>query len=159
MKIQGLQRFWDGETISVVCNGRKPLPNTNTIGFNGDEADVLWVTRPLNVIDDMASLCISINQQHPSHYEFLLSGCPGCGKDYDIFNQRKIFHWQQPEIACVELALKLGATTVYIQDPIDRIRVLVKDSAILFAEKGILVTFDVIEESLNSNSMEDFTDG
>lgn len=147
--------------MSVVCRGRKPMPETNTIGWNGDVADVLWVTRQYDVRPNTPALCISINPKHLGLlYEMMHSGCPGCGRGYDIYNPKVIHHWQQPEGACLEIALKLGAKKIYIPDPTEQVMSIVRDNKEVFAEKGISVEFEVvIDDSQYPNSMEDLTNG
>ena len=157
MKVKPVLKNLEGEAVSVVCGDRPASPETTTIGANGDDADILWVTRPDEVVQEHAEK-FTIREKPTLDAHRLLPSCRGCG-GVDIFDPRRMTMWQQPVGACFELALKLGASVIYVEDPSPAVITAAEDYAAEFANKGISIRFSVVEESQSHNSMEDLDNG
>jgi len=137
MRKRSIERFWEGETVSIICKGREALEGTNTVGWNGDDADMVWVTRPYELEEDSFAVRVTTLNGHRD-WITLRIGCK-C-QEYNLANPRLIHCHAFPEQACVELAIKAGASTIFMIDPPDAVVEMAKKA-------GITLQVEEIEKS------------
>lgn len=125
MKPRRLQKWWEGIPVTILTNGVARIEGTNTISDRFGDADLVW--DPGNRLESQPGVMRCTLHRRGRDVFTVETGCR-CGR-YDITDLVAIHHYVTRLDAMVEVAVKLGACTIYCacipelhEDLVDRCR-------------------------------------
>lgn len=104
-----LQRWWDGVPVTILTPGVQRVDGTNTISDRFGDADLVW--DPGFKLEPRPGILHCVIHKRDKRVCTIETGCR-CGS-YDITVVKTIHHFIRRPDAMVELAVKLGASTIY----------------------------------------------